>query len=106
MIEFGHDICGNLDAALKREWLETNGLGGFASSTIIGLNARRYPGPLIAPTTPPVGRLVRLRVLDACSLRYARSSRSGIFTARHTRMTRSIRTSSRKRTWRRWLLTT
>jgi predicted glycogen debranching enzyme len=64
MIEFGRDVCGNLDVALKREWLETNGLGGFASSTIIGLNTRRYHGLLIAATRPPVGRLVLLSKLE------------------------------------------
>ncbi len=43
MIQFKQEICRDLDAALRREWLETNGLGGFASSTIIGLNTRRNP---------------------------------------------------------------
>jgi glycogen debranching enzyme len=42
MIHFGPETCHNLEAALQREWLETNGLGGFASSTILGLNTRRY----------------------------------------------------------------
>ncbi len=60
MIRFGPEVCGNLDAALGREWLETNGLGGFASSTIVGLNTRRYHGLLTAATKPPVGRLVLL----------------------------------------------
>jgi predicted glycogen debranching enzyme len=60
MIQFKQEICGDLDAALRREWLETNGLGGFASSTIIGLNTRRYHGLLIAATKPPVGRFVLL----------------------------------------------
>jgi glycogen debranching enzyme len=55
MIQFGKDTCGDLDAALRREWLETNGLGGFASSTIVGLNTRRYHGLLVAATKPPVG---------------------------------------------------
>ena len=64
MIEFGREVCGNLDVALKREWLETNGLGGFASSTITGLNTRRYHGLLIAATKPPVGRLVLLSKLE------------------------------------------
>jgi len=41
MIQFTKETCGDLDAALRREWLETNGLGGFASSTIVGLNTRR-----------------------------------------------------------------
>jgi predicted glycogen debranching enzyme len=53
-----------VDAALQREWLETNGLGGFASSTIIGLNTRRYHGLLVAATKPPVGRLVLLSKLE------------------------------------------
>ena len=57
MILFEKEICGDLAAALRREWLETNGLGGFASSTIIGLNTRRYHGLLVAATKPPVGRL-------------------------------------------------
>jgi len=62
-------ICGsispeNLDIALRREWLETNGLGGFASSTIAGLNTRRYHGLLIAATKPPVGRMLLLSKLE------------------------------------------
>ena len=47
-----------------KEWLETNGLGGFASSTIIGLNTRRYHGLLVAATKPPVGRVVMLSKLE------------------------------------------
>src|SRR5271166_3660961 len=57
MIQFGEETCGDVDAALRKEWLETNGLGGFASSTIIGLNTRRYHGLLVAATKPPVGRV-------------------------------------------------
>ena len=64
MIQFDKQTCGNLDAALRREWLETNGLGGFASSTIIGLNTRRYHGLLVAATKPPVGRVVMLSKLE------------------------------------------
>jgi predicted glycogen debranching enzyme len=65
MIRFGQDVCGNLEAALRREWIETNGLGGFASSTINGLNARRYHGLLVAATKPPVGRFVLLSKFEA-----------------------------------------
>ncbi len=65
MIHFGSDICGNLDSATSREWLETNGLGGFASSTIAGLNTRRYHGLLMAATRPPVGRMLLLSKLEA-----------------------------------------
>jgi predicted glycogen debranching enzyme len=57
-------ICANLVAALTREWLETNGVGGFASSTIIGLNTRRYHGLLVAATRPPLGRMVLLSKLE------------------------------------------
>ena len=64
MIQFTKETCGNLDAALRREWLETNGLGGFASSTIIGLNTRRYHGLLVAATRPPVGRVVLLSKME------------------------------------------
>ena len=64
MIRFGADVCGNLDASLRREWLETNGIGGFASSTINGINTRRYHGVLVAATKPPVGRVVLLSKLE------------------------------------------
>ena len=64
MIQFKQEICRDLDAALRREWLETNGLGGFASSTIIGLNTRRYHGLLVAATKPPVGRFLLLSKLE------------------------------------------
>src|ERR1700687_2691219 len=64
MIQFDQETCGNLDSAPRREWLETNGLGGFSSSTIIGLNTRRYHGLLVAATKPPVGREVLLSKLE------------------------------------------
>jgi predicted glycogen debranching enzyme len=60
MIEFKKDVCADLASALSREWLETNGIGGFASSTIVGLNTRRYHGLLVAATKPPVGRYLLL----------------------------------------------
>jgi len=64
MISFNHETCRNPDSAIRKEWLETNGLGGFASSTIIGLNTRRYHGLLTAATRPPVGRMVLLSKLE------------------------------------------
>jgi predicted glycogen debranching enzyme len=63
-IHFDQQVCSRLDLALSREWLETNGLGGFASSTIVGLNTRRYHGLLTAATTPPAGRVVLLSKLE------------------------------------------
>jgi predicted glycogen debranching enzyme len=64
MIEIDQEGCRNLETALSREWLETNGIGGFSSSTIVGLNTRRYHGLLTAATRPPVGRLVLLSKLE------------------------------------------
>src|SRR5438876_1760517 len=54
----------DFDAATSREWLETNGLGGFASSTVAGMNTRRYHGLLTAATKPPVGRMLLLSKLE------------------------------------------
>src|SRR5947207_2990465 len=54
----------NLEFGSGREWLETNGIGGYASSTIVGLNTRRYHGLLVAATKPPVGRMVLLSKME------------------------------------------
>src|SRR5246500_2965835 len=64
MIHFEREAWSDLESALRREWLEPNGLGGFASSTIVVLNSRRYHGLLVAATKPPVGRLVLLSKLE------------------------------------------
>jgi glycogen debranching enzyme len=48
----------------NQEWLETNGIGGFSSSTITGMNTRRYHGLLTAATRPPVGRALLLSKLE------------------------------------------
>ena len=47
-----------------KEWLITNGLGGYSSSTAIGTNTRKYHGLLIASMNPPVERMVLLSSLD------------------------------------------
>ncbi len=60
MIEFGPDICANFAEATSREWLETNGVGGYSSGTISGAHTRRYHGLLIAAVRPPLGRVVTL----------------------------------------------
>ena len=57
-VRFGREICGDLPSALRREWLVTNGLGGYASGTVAGVNTRRYHGLLVAALTPPVGRTI------------------------------------------------
>ena len=64
MINFNGNTLAILEPARSHEWLETNGIGGFSSATIIGLNTRRYHGLLTAATKPPVGRLVLLSKLE------------------------------------------
>ena len=63
-IVFNKDICHDLSKATEKEWLETNGIGGYASSTIIGANTRRYHGLLMAATRPPLGRTLLLSKLE------------------------------------------
>jgi predicted glycogen debranching enzyme len=63
-IQFGREVCGNLEAAEAREWLVTNGIGGYASGTIAGGMTRRYHGLLVAALQPPVGRMHLVAALD------------------------------------------
>ena len=64
MIKFDAGFCRDLAASKSREWLETNGLGGFACGTVSGINTRRYHALLIAATHPPVGRITLLSKLE------------------------------------------
>ncbi len=64
-IRIGPQVCGLLDAASAREWLVTDGLGGFAMGTVGGLRTRRYHGLLVVATEPPIGRRLGLAALDA-----------------------------------------
>ena len=50
--------------AVNKEWIITNGLGGFASSTIIGANTRKYHGLLVAPLNPPAQRCMLVSKVD------------------------------------------
>lgn len=54
----------SLEEGIKREWIITNGLGGYCSSTIIGANTRKYHGLLVVPLTPPARRHLILSKLD------------------------------------------
>lgn len=49
---------GDVDDLLAREWLITNNLGGYASSSLINCNTRKYHGVLIAANRPPISRVV------------------------------------------------
>ena len=57
MLSFNSSICNDFAAASSREWLETNGIGGFACSTISGANTRRYHALLTPAMHPPLGRI-------------------------------------------------
>jgi predicted glycogen debranching enzyme len=59
-----HELRGDWPRASRLEWLETNGIGGYASATVSGANTRRYHGLLVAAIRPPVGRMVLLSKLD------------------------------------------
>ena len=57
-VHFGPEIGADLPNGLRREWLVTNGIGGYASGSISGVNTRRYHGLLVAALAPPVERTV------------------------------------------------
>jgi predicted glycogen debranching enzyme len=63
-VSFGAEICHDLAAAEQREWLVTNGIGGFASGTLAGSSTRRYHGLLIAALNPPADRRLLVGGLD------------------------------------------
>lgn len=63
-MEFGKAYWRTFEQGIQREWIVANGIGGFASSTIIGANSRRYHGLLIASLHPPVKRHLILSKLD------------------------------------------
>ncbi|MEO6655784.1 MAG: amylo-alpha-1,6-glucosidase [Pyrinomonadaceae bacterium] len=60
MIDLDTSICSQFESSSLREWIETNGIGGYASSSVSGANTRRYHGLLVAATRPPLGRMVLL----------------------------------------------
>jgi predicted glycogen debranching enzyme len=64
VIVFERDALQDFELSSRREWLVTNGIGGFASGTIAGLNTRRYHGLLVAALAPPVQRTLLLAKLD------------------------------------------
>lgn len=64
VVAFGRAICGNLETAVAREWLVTNGLGGYASGTVSDVLTRRYHGLLVAALDPPLGRTLLLTKLE------------------------------------------
>ena len=65
-MEFGKSSWRTFEQGIEKEWLLTNGIGGFASSTIIGANTRRYHGLLIASLNPPVSRHMVVSKINEC----------------------------------------
>ncbi len=63
-VHFNAEQCHDLQFVRSREWLVTNGIGGYASSTIAGMNTRRYHALLVAATAPPLGRMVLLSKME------------------------------------------
>jgi predicted glycogen debranching enzyme len=63
-IRFGREVACELDVAEQREWLVTNGIGGYGSGTVAGTITRGYHGLLVAALQPPVDRRLMLVKLD------------------------------------------
>ncbi len=64
VIHFGRDICSDLLQSTQREWLITNGIGGYGCGTLSGILTRCYHGFLVAALNPPLGRTLLLTKLD------------------------------------------
>jgi predicted glycogen debranching enzyme len=63
-IHSSQNVLSNFDRAIQTEWIITNGLGGYSSSTVLGINTRKYHGILVAAFNPPTDRRVLLAKLD------------------------------------------
>src|SRR5436305_4665619 len=63
-LTIGQKVCSDVQAALNLEWLVTNGLGGYASGSIVGATTRSYHGLLVAALRPPVERTVLVTKID------------------------------------------
>ncbi len=63
-VSFGRELTSDFTSASRREWLVTNGLGGWASGTVSGANTRRYHGLFVPALQPPLGRTVLVSKLN------------------------------------------
>jgi predicted glycogen debranching enzyme len=63
-INVNRDALARFDEAIHKEWLLANGVGGYAASTVLGVNTRKYHGLLVAALHPPGDRTVCLAKLD------------------------------------------
>jgi predicted glycogen debranching enzyme len=70
--DFGRELCSSLPAAGEREWLVTNGLGGYAMGTVSGVRTRRYHGLLVAALDPPLDRTLLVAQTDETATYHSR----------------------------------
>ena len=63
-IDFGHEICCSPSTGADREWLVTNGIGGFGSGAVAGCATRHYHGLLVAALDPQSGRTLLVAKLQ------------------------------------------
>jgi len=63
-IVLSREVLSRFEDAILKEWIITNGLGGYASSTVLSINTRKYHGLLVAAFNPPADRRVYLAKLD------------------------------------------
>lgn len=63
-IQFDRSFLADYETARRREWLLTNGLGGYASSTVLGVNTRSYHGLLVASHPPGLTRILLLAKVE------------------------------------------
>lgn len=63
-IHLSQNVLSDFDKAIQTEWIIANGLGGYSSSTVLGVNTRKYHGVLVAAFNPPTDRRVLLTKLD------------------------------------------
>jgi predicted glycogen debranching enzyme len=68
MLHISRDECVNTETATRKEWIDVNGLGGYASSTIINCHTRKYHGLLVAALKEPKGRFVLLSKVETSVL--------------------------------------
>ena len=78
MPAYAYETYGELQPWVNREWLQTNGTGAYASSTVVGANTRRYHGLLVGATLPPVGRIVALSRINESVHRDSTSIEFGV----------------------------
>lgn len=64
MLQKDKDFLQDFSRATELEWLQTNGLGGWAGSSLTGTNTRRYHGLLVAATVPPAERMALVSKMD------------------------------------------